>query len=349
MLDGTGLPAPHGEQLGSSFPQPLMRQEPTGCQPWFLGQWGHPPPDRMTTRTTSPPSGTSLASSGTDLAFDPTTTSTMICLPAESSSATQPLQAQDVVLVYTLTTLMDSLKPSSAATTPTTVGTRSYLKAVSPMSGLCVVAPAFTPVGVNPVDRYTRSGAEGQAQNAPAFSQGAVSPSSQPVELAMEANRTGATEADASGIPPSLTSGGALALSVSPFGGALASSTLTSRRARTLLDGIQAVAPLVSGSPPTPPTPAIVRELLEAIGALSTCDSPAADETKSAGEWSDNETSIAKPANIDGDEDNFGSDKDIVEGMEFAGKPWQAALACRLNTRFRASERRTRSAVDRLL
>ena len=96
-------------------------------------------------------------------------------------------------------------------------------------------------------------------------------------------------------------------------------------------------------------TPVIVRELLEAIGALSTCDSPAADETKSAGEWSDNETSIAKPANIDGDEDNFGSDKDIVEGMEFVGKPRLAALARRLDTRFRALECRIRSAVNRLL
>jgi hypothetical protein len=79
------------------------------------------------------------------------------------------------------------------------------------MSGLCVVAPAFTPVGVTLMDRYTRSGVEGQAQNAPAVSQGAVSPSGRPLELAMEANRTGATEADASGIPPSLASGGALA------------------------------------------------------------------------------------------------------------------------------------------
>jgi hypothetical protein len=100
----------------------------------------------------------------------------------------------------------------------------------------------------------------------------------------------------------------------------MASLTLTSRRAQTLLDGIQAVAPLVSGSPPTPPTPATVRELLEAISVLSACNSPAADETKSAGEWSDNDTSIAKPANVDGDEDNFGSDKDIAEGMEFCGQ-----------------------------
>jgi hypothetical protein len=164
----------------------------------------------------------------------------------------------------------------------------------------------------------------------------------------MEANRIGATEADALGIPPSLASGGALALSVSQFGGALASLTSTSRRARTSLNGIQAVAPSVSGSPPTPPTPAIVRELSEAIGVLSACNSPAADETKSAGEWSDNDTSIAKPANVDADEDNFESDEDIVEGTEFAGEPWLVALACRLDTQFRALERRTRSAVDRL-
>jgi hypothetical protein len=85
-----------------------------------------------------------------------------------------------------------------------------------------VAAPAFTPVSVNLVDRYTRLGVEGRARNAPAVSQGAVSPSSSPLELAMEADRTGATEADALGIPPSLASGGGLALLVSPFGGALA-------------------------------------------------------------------------------------------------------------------------------
>ncbi len=244
---------------------------------------------------------------------------------------------------------MDLLKPSSAAMTPTTAGTRSYLKAIPPANGgLCVAALAFTPVGVNLVDRYTRSGAERQAWNSPAVSQGAVSPSGRPLELAMEVDRTGATEADASGIPPSLASGGALASLVSSFGGALALSTLASRRARTLSDGIQAVAPLVSGSPPTPPTPAI-RELSEAISALSARDSPAADETKSAGEWSDDDTSIAKSANVDGDKDNFGSNEDIAEGMEFAGKPQLAALAHRLDTRFRASERRTWSAVDRLL
>ncbi len=101
--------------------------------------------------------------------------------------------------------------------------------------------------------------------------------------------------------------------------------------------------------PSDPPTPAIVRELSEAISALSACNSPAADEMKSAGEWSDDNTSIAKPANIDGDKDNFGFDEDIAEGMEFAGKPWLAALACRLDTRFRALECRTQSAVDRLL
>jgi hypothetical protein len=190
---------------------------------------------------------------------------------------------------------------------------------------------------------------EGQAWNALAVSQRVVSPSGRPLELALEANRTGATEADALGIPPSSASGRALALSVSPFGGALALLTSTSRRTRTSLDGIQAVAPLVSRSPPPPPTPAIVRELSEAIGALSACNFPAADETKSAGEWLDSNTSIAKPANVDGDEDNFGSNEDIAEGTEFVGKPWLAALACRLDTWFRALECRTRSAVDRLL
>ncbi len=40
---------------------------------------------------------------------------------------------------------------------------------------------------------------------------------------------------------------------------------------------------------------------------LSARNSPAADETKFAGEWSDDNTSIAKPVNVDGDEDDFGS------------------------------------------
>jgi hypothetical protein len=165
----------------------------------------------------------------------------------------------------------------------------------------------------------------------------------------MEANRTRATEADALGIATSLASGGALALLVSPFGGALASLTSMSRRAGTLSDGIQAVALLVSGSPPTPPTSAIVRELSEAIGALSAHNSPSEDETKSAGEWLVNNTSIDKPANIDGDKGNFGSDEDVAEGTEFAGKPQQVAHACHLDTQFRALECRTRSAMDRLL
>jgi hypothetical protein len=128
------------------------------------GSWGNGvthPPNRMTARTTSPPSGTSPARSGTDLASNPMTTSTTICLPAEASLATQPPQAQDAVSVYTITSSKDSSKPSSTATTPTTAGTCSYLKAVSPVSGLHVVPPASTPVGVNLVDRYTRLGAEG--------------------------------------------------------------------------------------------------------------------------------------------------------------------------------------------
>jgi hypothetical protein len=242
-----------GSDLGRPSRSRSCSRSPWGAGHGSRGNGVTHPPNRKMTKMTSPPSGTSPAPSGTDLASNPTTTSTMIRLPAKASSATQPPQAQDAVLVYTVTSSTDLSKPSSAATTPTTVGTCSYLKAVSPASGLCVAAPAFTPVGVNLVDKYTRSGAEGRARNAPEVSQGAVSPSSPPLELAMEANRTGATEADALYIPPSLASGGALALSVSPFGGALASSTLTSRRAPTLSDGIQAVAPLVSGSPPTPP------------------------------------------------------------------------------------------------
>jgi hypothetical protein len=36
-LNGTGLPAPQGEQLGLLFPQPLTRQESTGCRPRLSG------------------------------------------------------------------------------------------------------------------------------------------------------------------------------------------------------------------------------------------------------------------------------------------------------------------------
>ncbi len=150
-----------GSNLGCCSCSHSCGRSPRGAS---HGSWGNgvtPPPNRTMTRTTSPPSGTSPAPSGTDLASNPTTTSTTIHLLAEASLATQPPQAQDAVLVYTVTSSTDSSKPSSAATTPTTAGTCSYLKAVSPPSGLCVAAPAFTPVGVNLVDKYTRLGAEG--------------------------------------------------------------------------------------------------------------------------------------------------------------------------------------------
>jgi hypothetical protein len=321
-----------GSDLGHRSHSRSHGRSPRGAGHGSQGNGVTHPPNRTTTRTTSPPSGTSPAPSGMDLASNPTTTSTTIRLLAEASSATQPPQAQDAVLVYTVTSLMDSLKPSSASMTPTTAGTRSYLKAVSLASGLCMVALAFTPVGVNLVDRYTRLGAEGQAWNAPAVSQGAVSPSGRPLELAMEADRTGATESDALGIPPSLASGGALALPVSPFGGALPLLTSTPKRARTSLDSIQAVAPPVSGSPSASPTPAIVRKLSEAIGALSAHNSLVADEPKSAGEWLDNNTSIAKPVNVDGDKDDFGSTRTLQKGWSLrANRGWQpllAALTC---------------------
>ncbi len=53
--------------------------------------------------------------------------------------------------------------------------------------------------------------------------------------------------------------------------------------------------------------------------------------------------------NADGDDDKFGSNKDIAEDPDFADKPRLAALACHLDTWLRASERWTRSAVDMLL
>jgi hypothetical protein len=105
----------------------------------------------------------------------------------------------------------------------------------------------------------------------------------------------------------------------------------------------------VSGSPPTPPTPAIVRELSDAISALSACNLPGTEDTKSAGGWL-NDTPIAMAVHAGGkdEDDMLGSDKDIVES-EFVGEPWLAALARRLDMWLRASERRTRSAMDTLL
>ncbi len=137
-----------GSNLGRCSHSRSHGRSPRGASHGSQGNGVTHLPNRMTTRMTSPPSGTSPAPSGMDLASDPTTTSTMICLPAEASSATQPPQAQDAVSVYTVTSSTDSSKPSSAAMTPTTTGTCSYLNAVSPASGLCVAAPAFTPVGV---------------------------------------------------------------------------------------------------------------------------------------------------------------------------------------------------------
>ncbi len=102
----------------------------------------------------------------------------------------------------------------------------------------------------------------------------------------------------------------------------------------------------MSGSPPTPPNPAIVRELLDTISTLSR-DSPGMEDTKSAGVWSD-DTPIATAVHAGGKDDALGSNKDIAES-EIAGKPRLAALACRLDMRLQASEHRTRSAVDTLL
>jgi hypothetical protein len=147
---------------------------------------------------------------------------------------------------------------------------------------------------------------------------------------------TGTTATDALGIQPVSLSGGGLALSVATSGGTWTSS-----------NEFQAVALLVSGSPPTPPTPAIVRELSDAIGALSTRDSPETEDTKSAGVWSD-DTPIATVVHAGGKDDAHGSNKDISES-EFVGEPRLAFLARLLDMRLRALERRTRSAVDTLL
>ncbi len=53
--------------------------------------------------------------------------------------------------------------------------------------------------------------------------------------------------------------------------------------------------------------------------------------------------------NADSDNDKFGSNEDIAEDLDIADKPRPAALACCLDTRLRALERWTRSAVDMLL
>jgi hypothetical protein len=105
------------------------------------------------------PSEPSQAPGCTDLASNNTTTSLTNSPMAKPSLATQP--PQDEVSVYTVASKTDSSKPSLAATTPMAGGTRSYLVAVAPTTGLCAPAPAFTPVGVTRGDKYTRSGADG--------------------------------------------------------------------------------------------------------------------------------------------------------------------------------------------
>jgi hypothetical protein len=281
-----------------------------------------------------PPSKSSQALGGTDLASVNTMTSSTNSPMAEPSPATQP--PQDEVSVYTVASKTDSSKPTSATMTPTAGGTRSYLAAVAPMTGLCGPAPAFTPVGATRGDECTRSGADGRAQNAQAVSQGLVLPSGWPLALAREDDTPGTTATDALDTQP-----------VSPSGGALASLVSTSERTWTLSNEFQAMALLVSGSPPTPSTPAIVRELLNAIGALSAHNSPGTEDTESVGVWSDN-TPIATAVHAGGKGDALGSNKDLAES-EFAGEQWLEVLARHLDMRLQASERRTRSAVDTLL
>jgi hypothetical protein len=80
-----------------------------------------------------------------------------------------------------------------------------------------------------------------------------------------------------------------------------------------------------------PPTPVIVREMSDAIGALPARGLPGTEDTKSVGVWSD-DTPIAMAAHTGGEDDTLWSDKDIAES-EFAGEPQLAALACCLDMR----------------
>ena len=105
------------------------------------------------------PSEPSQAPGGTDLVPNNTMTSLTNSPTAKPSPATRP--PQDEVSVYTVASKTDSSKPSSATTTPTARGTRSYLAAIAPTTGLCAQAPAFTPMGATRGDKYTRSGADG--------------------------------------------------------------------------------------------------------------------------------------------------------------------------------------------
>jgi hypothetical protein len=69
----------------------------------------------------------------------------------------------------------------------------------------------------------------------------------------------------------------------------------------------------------------------DAIGALPACGSPGTEDRKSTGVWLD-DTPIAMAAHTGGEDNVLWSNEDIAE-LEFAGEPWLAALACRLDMR----------------
>jgi hypothetical protein len=91
----------------------------------------------------TPPPAAHLAPSSTDM------------LPAPTVAAAN-FPPQDVVLVYTITFLMDFSKPTSSLGS---TNTRLYLMAAASPGGLWIRGPKFTTFGVNLAGRNARAGA----------------------------------------------------------------------------------------------------------------------------------------------------------------------------------------------
>jgi hypothetical protein len=241
------------------------------------------------------------------------------------------------------------------------------MAAASPGS-LRIMAPKFTPVGVNLASTYARMGA---ASTTPTrengtpltVSRGAVSPSDWPLIKAMSNNTAGAMMAIASVGPPVSISGGGVDATTADgliSGGAIASMTAdnsSSNKAVILATGdvstsgggmtvpLKDMAPLVARSPATPSTQAIVPQLSNAINAIPICSSPGAEEAKSVGDWS---RTLSIPASADDDEGDISLDNDASED-NFAAKLRLTTLARRFNMHSRASKCRMEAVVESLL
>jgi hypothetical protein len=199
---------------------------------------------------------------------------------------------QNVVSVYTITSLMDSSKPASSLRT---TNTQLHLMAAASPGGLCIMEPKFTPVGVNLAGNYARAGA---ANRSPTWGdgtpltvgRGAVSPSDRSLRVAMSNNTAKATMAVASVCLPVLMSWGGHGFNnrgLFDFWGVcgfIDQGRLDFWGGHGLVLPPEAVAPLVVGLPVMPSILAIVWELLSAINAIPTQNSLGAEETKSIGD-----------------------------------------------------------------